>query len=83
MAGALYKTYFIDSGFALQSGGRTRGDRYTLMFIKNQRIITGGPGSGKSKLLRSLSAQGFLTSAEAERAIIWDRTATGGMLYRG
>ncbi|MGD8204713.1 AAA family ATPase [Pantoea sp. FN0305] len=49
------------------------------MFIKNQRIIiTGGPGSGKSKLLRSLSAQGFLTSAEAERAIIWDRTATGG-----
>ncbi len=41
-------------------------------------IITGGPGAGKSNLLKYLSAQGFPTSAEAGRAIIQDQVTIGG-----
>ncbi len=49
------------------------------MSAENKRVvITGGPGSGKSKLLNCLRAKGFPTATEAGRAIIRDQVAIGG-----
>lgn len=41
-------------------------------------VVTGGPGSGKSTLIRGLADLGFATSSEVGRAIIRDQLATGG-----
>ena len=41
-------------------------------------IITGGPGSGKSTLIKALAADGFRHMPEAGRAIIRDQVAIGG-----
>ncbi len=41
-------------------------------------VITGGPGSGKSTLIKALAEQGIYTMPEAGRAIIQDQVAIGG-----
>src|SRR3546814_2201084 len=41
-------------------------------------IITGGFGSGKSRVIDALAAEGFLHMPEAERAIIQDQIDIGG-----
>jgi predicted ATPase len=41
-------------------------------------VITGGPGSGKSTLVKALAAHGFSHMPEAGRAIIQDQVAVGG-----
>jgi predicted ATPase len=41
-------------------------------------VVTGGPGSGKTTLIRQLRRLGFATSAEAGRAIIQEQVAIGG-----
>ena len=41
-------------------------------------VITGGPGSGKSTLIKALAERGFCTMPEAGRAIIRDQVAIGG-----
>jgi predicted ATPase len=41
-------------------------------------VITGGPGSGKSTLVKALAAHGFGHMPEAGRAIIQDQLAIGG-----
>ena len=41
-------------------------------------VITGGPGSGKSRLVDALAAAGLRTMPEAGRAIIQDQVAIGG-----
>jgi len=41
-------------------------------------IITGGPGSGKTSLIKALAAFGFSHMPEAGRAIIQDQVAVGG-----
>lgn len=41
-------------------------------------VITGGPGSGKSTLIKALEGHGISTMPEAGRAIIQDQVAIGG-----
>jgi predicted ATPase len=41
-------------------------------------VITGGPGSGKSTLVKALAAEGIGHMPEAGRAIIQDQLAIGG-----
>jgi predicted ATPase len=41
-------------------------------------VITGGPGSGKSTLVKALAAHGLSHMPEAGRAIIQDQAAIGG-----
>lgn len=41
-------------------------------------VLTGGPGSGKSTLIRALGHRGFAHSVEAGRAIIQEQVAIGG-----
>ncbi|MER6948756.1 AAA family ATPase [Nonomuraea sp. NPDC000554] len=41
-------------------------------------VITGGPGSGKSTLIRHLAGRGFATKPEAGRAVIQDQVAISG-----
>jgi predicted ATPase len=41
-------------------------------------LITGGPGSGKSTLIRKLRERGYSTAEEAGRAIIKEQSAIGG-----
>jgi len=41
-------------------------------------VLTGGPGSGKSKLLAALATAGFLCKPEAGRAIIRQQAEIGG-----
>ncbi|MGF7483960.1 AAA family ATPase [Providencia sp. SP181] len=53
------------------------------MFSENKRIIIGGLGSGKSKLLDSLRAKGFPTATEAGRAIIRDQVGARLMVRNG
>lgn len=49
------------------------------MYDQNKRIvITGGPGAGKSTLLELINSKGYMSSAEAGRAIIQDQVAIGG-----
>lgn len=42
------------------------------------RVLTGGPGAGKSALLEALRAAGYSVMDEAGRAIIQDQTLIGG-----
>ncbi|SHL55450.1 AAA domain-containing protein [Sphingobium sp. YR657] len=47
--------------------------------MKSQRhVITGGPGSGKTSLIKALAAQGLDHMPEAGRAIIQDQLDVGG-----
>ena len=41
-------------------------------------VITGGPGSGKTTIVKALEAEGFVCVAEAGRAIIRQQQAIGG-----
>lgn len=41
-------------------------------------VITGGPGAGKTTLIKALRAAGFATAPEAGRAIIRDQMEIGG-----
>jgi predicted ATPase len=41
-------------------------------------ILTGGPGSGKTSVLRALKARGYLTVPEVARDIIKEQLALGG-----
>ncbi|WP_426747806.1 AAA family ATPase [Myxococcus faecalis] len=41
-------------------------------------VITGGPGSGKSRLIEALAAEGLAHMPEAGRAIIQQQVAIGG-----
>ena len=41
-------------------------------------ILTGGPGSGKSALIKALRQSGYAASVEAGRRIIQDQVAIGG-----
>ncbi len=41
-------------------------------------VVTGGPGAGKTSLIRELARQGFQHSPEAGRAIIRDQMRIGG-----
>jgi predicted ATPase len=41
-------------------------------------VLTGGPGSGKSTLIKALEKAGYSTMAEAGRAIIQEQAAIGG-----
>lgn len=41
-------------------------------------VITGGPGSGKTTLIRALAEQGLTSAPEAGRAIIRHQVAIGG-----
>ena len=41
-------------------------------------VLTGGPGSGKTTIIEALGREGFMTTAEAGRAIIRDQWAIGG-----
>lgn len=49
-----------------------------VLFAGRFFVITGGPGSGKSTLIRELARLGFSTTVEAGRAIIQDQLAIGG-----
>src|SRR5215510_6329585 len=40
-------------------------------------VMTGGPGAGKTTVLRALAARGYPHAAEAARAIIQERLASG------
>ena len=42
-------------------------------------VVTGGPGSGKTSLVRALADQGIRHKPEAGRAIIQDQKAIGGV----
>ena len=42
------------------------------------RVVTGGPGSGKTALIEALAAAGFAAMPEAGRAVIQEQAATGG-----
>lgn len=42
------------------------------------RVVTGGPGSGKTALIEALTAAGFAAMPEAGRAVIREQVATGG-----
>ena len=44
----------------------------------NYFILTGGPGSGKTSVLQSLAARGFLTVPEVARALIQKQQVLGG-----
>ena len=52
---------------------KTHQDQY-----KNLYVITGGPGVGKTALLRALQQSGFNTVDEDARKIIQQQVATGG-----
>jgi predicted ATPase len=41
-------------------------------------VITGGPGSGKSRLIDALEAAGYPRTVEAGRGVIQDQAAIGG-----
>jgi predicted ATPase len=41
-------------------------------------VLTGGPGSGKTTLVKALDQAGYAISTEAGRAIIQDQEAVGG-----
>src|SRR5690606_37036756 len=41
-------------------------------------VLTGGPGSGKTTLVKALGASGFRSTVEAGRAVIRDQVAIGG-----
>jgi predicted ATPase len=41
-------------------------------------VITGGPGSGKTTLIKALATHGHRTTVEAGRAIIREQTEVGG-----
>jgi len=41
-------------------------------------VVTGGPGSGKTSLIKALTRRGFLSMPEAGRAIIRDQVRIGG-----
>jgi predicted ATPase len=41
-------------------------------------VLTGGPGSGKSSVIRTLESSGYLFSAEAGRRIIQEQMFIGG-----
>src|SRR5215469_2969632 len=41
-------------------------------------IVTGGPGSGKTSLLKALRSRGYACSVEAGRGIIQDQVSIGG-----
>jgi predicted ATPase len=46
-------------------------------FATGRVVITGGPGGGKTTLLRELGCRGFATVADTPRAIIRSRRALG------
>jgi predicted ATPase len=41
-------------------------------------VLTGGPGSGKTTLIKALERAGFAVSVEAGRGVIQDQTTIGG-----
>ena len=48
------------------------------MIKENYYILAGGPGSGKTSVLRALAKQGFLTVSEAQRSVIAHQLKIGG-----
>src|SRR5215469_6913630 len=40
-------------------------------------VITGGPGAGKTTILKALAERGYMYAAESARAIIRERLASG------
>lgn len=46
--------------------------------MNNLFVVTGGPGTGKTTLLKALAADGYKVIPEAARVIIREQTKTGG-----
>lgn len=49
-----------------------------MLFNRNLFVITGGPGVGKTTLLRELERKGFICSREVARDIIREQVESGG-----
>jgi predicted ATPase len=48
------------------------------MTLQNLFVVTGGPGAGKTTLIRALAQAGFAVVPEAGRRVIQDQQANGG-----
>ena len=52
--------------------------KITMNYQQNFIVITGGPGGGKTTLVETLAASGFLAVEEAGRRIIQEQRSCGG-----
>lgn len=66
--------------FQLALAGSCAGWQSTLMTVAQRYIISGGPGTGKTKVLDALATQGEICCEEVSRQLIREQAASGGAL---